>query len=91
LGKYFSDSLKVLIYVCDASDGRHRERQMLFNGWYKLLPIPTKKHQLEIELEESDAIVHGAVLTRDDFPHQGVLKDELLDKARGILLQKFGQ
>ena len=93
LQQFFSSDLRVLIYACDSSDRLHRERQWLFNHWYKTFAESIKRYQLDIKIEDDkfEIAAHGAVLTTIDFPYQNVLQSELLDQVHGILLEKYGQ
>lgn len=86
---FFSTPLRVLIYACDASDGRARERQYLFKQWHKNIESVINRDEIDIKLDSLDARAYGCVLTRKDFPHIGVLKTELMDKAKDIVLEKY--
>jgi hypothetical protein len=89
----FDNPLRVVVYLCDSSDGFHRGRHRLFEGWHKgymddfLLRIP-----LELELtDENHSIqqVFGCILVRTDFPHMDVLQEQLIDEAAGIISSKY--
>ena len=86
---FFVDPLRVLIYACDAADGRARERQLLFKQWHRNIQDTINRDEIEVEIEELDAKAYGCVLTRKDFPHMDVLQSELIDKAKDIVLEKF--
>lgn len=92
--KFFENELRVMIYVCDTSDGRHKERHRLFRNWFNGLNKPRcfNRIPIEIETENSDIIfeVHGSVLTRQDFPHMDVLKKEFIDEIPNLIGQKIG-
>src|SRR5688572_25711422 len=34
---FFTNELRIIIYVCDTADGRHRERHKLFKIWFNNL------------------------------------------------------
>lgn len=86
--KFFSSPSRVLVYVCDAADGRARERQFLFKQWHRKLAETIHRDELTIDIED-EYMAHGSILTRKDFPHPEILNTELKDKARGIVLAKF--
>ena len=55
--KYFTNELRVIIYVCDTADGRHRERHKLFKNWFYNLDEQEgfTRIPLEIDLENKDS------------------------------------
>ena len=91
---FFSNPNRVLIYICDASDGRHLERHKLFENWHKdflshdLVRLPV---DILMEDEENTFTTHGCVLNRNDFPHKDILQEQLIEKAEGILIEKYGE
>lgn len=93
--KFFENELRVMIYVCDTSDGRHKQRHRLFGNWFNGLNKPRyfNRIPIEMEMENADIIfqVHGSVLTRQDFPHMDVLKKEFIDEIPNLMvgLQQF--
>jgi hypothetical protein len=93
---FFTSELRVLTYVCDTSDIRHKVRHKLFKKWFKNLagqknyirvPIET---DLEDEISGLTASVYGGVITRKDFPHMEVLQKEFIDKLPNIFREKIG-
>lgn len=90
LEEFFSNELRVLVYICDSVDGRSKERQLLFNYWYKQLSHLVNRHELEIEREINgqEFTAYGCSLTRKDFPHDDILESELFNKAEGIIVEK---
>ena len=92
LTKFFAaEDIRVLTFVCDSSDGRGRERQILFRQWHKSVRDMIDLNPLEITVESDMSKAYGGVLTRKDFPHKDVLQTELIDNVRGIILEKYGR
>jgi hypothetical protein len=94
--KFFTNELRVIIYVCDTADGKHRERHKLFKNWFNNLNDQEgfTRIPMEIDHENKDsglaASAHGCIITRKDFPHPEVLQRELIDKAASVIGQKIG-
>lgn len=91
---FFSNNSRVLLYVCDATDGCAGIRQELFGKWYRKQSYAFNRHQLSIELETTSnelLVMYACILTRKDFPYLDVLKKELIDQAKDIALEKYGQ
>lgn len=80
---FFTDSNRVLTYICDTSDGRQAERQRLFTAW-----IRNRAGIKHAWVETGDEFL-GGILTREEFQHWNVLNTELFHPDRGIG-QKFG-
>jgi hypothetical protein len=87
--RFFENECNVLIYLCDANDGRPRERQALFSRWYGNIS-DIADHEL-VTIAIGNEKVYGGVFTRTDFPYPEVLRVELVDKAGGFILEKFGR
>ena len=93
LSQFFSHELRVIVYLCDSIDGRHKVRHRLFEHWHRLyaqhylmrLPV-----DIEWEDENVTAAAHGCVIIRNDFPHLDVLKHELINNAFEIITEKYG-
>lgn len=91
ISKLFSNPNRALVYVCDSSDGRGKERRRLFNLWRRFLPNTISLHQLDISIDEvGNTTAHGGILRRNDFPYPHVLETELVDNVRGIIFEKYG-
>lgn len=92
--KSFENKLRVVIYLCDTSDGRHKERHRLFRNWFNGLNKPRCFNRIPIEIDTENAEitfqVHGSVLTRQDFPYMDVLKREFIDEIPNLIGQKIG-
>lgn len=90
---FFDSSSRVLLYVCDNSDGRSRERQTLFKHWHKNISDVVNRNEVELDLDTPDGInkLYGGILTRKDFQHMDILINELFDPVRGIMIEKFNQ
>ena len=91
----FANPLTVIVYVCDASDGKQRGRQKLFELWHKShMADAVDRYPFELDFEVVDgevAQVLACALLRQDFPHVGVLQKELLNEAAGIISDKYFQ
>jgi len=94
--KYFIHELRVILYVCDTADGRHKERHKLFKYWYNNLDEQENFNRIPIAIDLDNknsglaVSAHGCVITRKDFPHPEVLQRELIDKAASIIGPKIG-
>jgi hypothetical protein len=94
--KYLSSELRVLTYVCDTSDGRHKVRHKLFENWFHNLVEQKNYIRIPIEMDLNDeasglsASANGGVITKKDFPHMEVLQKEFIDKLPNIFRQKAG-
>lgn len=89
-GFFAKNENRVMIYVCDTSDGRGKQRSALFKKWYATVSNEYSCDNIEIDISDSEPI-YGAILRRIDFPHNLVLKSEVIDRAESIILEKFGQ
>lgn len=76
-GFFAKNENRVMIYVCDTSD----RYAMVYNEY--------SCDNIEIDIPDSEPI-YGAILRRIDFPHNLVLKSEVIDRAEVIILEKFG-
>jgi len=90
---FFDNENRVLLYICDMSDGRAKQRQTLFRQWHGNLADTINSDEVEIEVQLAEGVetFYGGILTRKDFPYMGVLKAELFDPARGVMAEKFGR
>lgn len=93
---FFASELRVITYVCDTSDGKHKVRHKLFNNWFNKLVEQKNYIRIPIAMEMNDeasglsASAHGGVITRKDFPHMEVLQKEFIDEIPNIFAQKIG-
>lgn len=93
LHSFFNDNPlvhNVLYYVCDYSDGNHKARNILFDRWFKDYSDLFIKTDVEIEIKDV-ATIYGCLLRKDDFPFEQILKSEVLDRADGFLIKKYGE
>lgn len=94
--KFLAIELRVVIYACDSSDGRHKVRHKLFKNWFTNLVEQENYLRIPIAMELNDkasdlsASANGGIITRKDFPHMDVLQKELIDKLPSIFREKIG-
>lgn len=88
---FLSEDLRVMLYLCDSSDGRAEKRHRLFKRWYENFGDGFHNDNLKINFEGDYEPVYGSMITTEDFPHRDVLKREIFDKAEGLVLGKYGQ
>lgn len=88
---FFENSSRVLIYVCDGMDKRDRQRQALFKNWHRIRgeKYNIDDFQVDIELEEVNQTLYSGLVTKKDFPEREVLESEFINKAEGLILEKF--
>ena len=92
LSAFFAkDKTSVITFVCDSSDGRGLERQTLFTDWHQNAEDAISFIPITINLESDGSSAYGGVLTRNDFPFKDVLQTEIIEKAQGIILEKYGR
>lgn len=89
LQSYFENKSRVLIYLCDASDGRPRARQTLFSRWHRNMMDMIDHYPVQIPVH--DAVVYGGMLTRKDFPYPEIVQEHLVYRAGELILEKFGR
>jgi hypothetical protein len=93
---FFASELRVITYVCDTSDGRHKERHKLFKIWFNNLAEQENYIRKPFAIDHKDEALglagsaHGGVITRKDFPHMEVLQKELIDEIPNIVAKKIG-
>ena len=93
---FLAIELRVVVYACDSSDGRHKVRHKLFTNWFNNLAEQKNYIRIPIALEQNDepsglsASAHGGVITRKGFPHMEVLQKELIDQLPNIFGEKIG-
>lgn len=91
--QFFINPMRVIIYVCDATDGKDCGRARMFKIWHNsYLSETTTKAPVEINLEDEmgalTTIYGGAIMGRD-FPHYDILHDEVLINAHEIITNKY--
>lgn len=79
----------VLYYVCDYSDHRQEARNTLFNRWYKKQSDVFVKDYIEVDTPENGTL-YAHLIRKNDFPFEYILKSEIMDKAEGLFIQKYG-
>jgi hypothetical protein len=79
----------VLYYVCDYSDNRQEARSILFNRWYKSQSDVFAKDDIEVNTPENGAL-YAHLIRKNNFPFEYLLKSEIMDKAEGLFIQKYG-
>jgi hypothetical protein len=93
LHSFFINPNRVMVYICDAADGKDSGRAKMFQRWHSAyLAETTRKAPVEINLEDdfgAISTIYGGALMRHDFPHYEVLRDEVLINAHEILNGKF--
>ena len=88
MGPYFNHDSRVLLYVCDAADGRHKARHRLFNKWFDNKRGFTRD-SIEIDPPGYETM-YASIITCEDFPYRDVLQREVIGKAQGLAIEKFG-
>jgi hypothetical protein len=94
--KFLTTELRIVLYTCDSSDGRHIVRHKLFKNWFTNLVEQKNYIRIPIAMDMNDeasglnASANGGVITRKDFPHMEVLQKELIDKLPDIFREKIG-
>lgn len=90
---FFENELRVMVYLCDGSDGRHKERSILFERWHRHYMrdfLNREPLDLEVANEAGDFFTnHGCILTRTDFPHPDILQRELIANAHDLVAHKY--
>lgn len=89
LGDYFDDARNVLIYLCDAADGRPEARQALFTRWHR--GVADKVDHRPMIIQADEFAVYGGMMTRKDMPYPDVVQSELIHRAGELILEKFGR
>lgn len=92
LHSFFNDNPlihNVLYYVCDYSDQRQEARSNLFDKWHKKHLGVFLKDDIEYKTPEN-GILYGHLIRKDDFPFEHILKTEVMIKAEGLFIQKYG-
>ena len=85
---YFDKPERVLLYMCDPGDGRQSIRHRLFIKWFDDIEGFTRDN-LEVEVLGAE-MMYGSAITRNDFPHRGVLDREVISTLKGYAAEKFG-
>lgn len=79
----------LLYYVCDYSDERQEGRKKLFNRWYKNYADIMVKTDIECETPDN-GIIYGCLIRKDNFPFEHILETEVIGKAEGLFIHKYG-
>lgn len=80
---------RVLMYVCDSSDGKGRCRNKVFKNWFKSVEDRYRCNHIEIDVVDLEPIF-GAVIRSNEFMHEGLLETEVIQQAERIVMEKFG-
>lgn len=88
LSSFFISEMRVLVSICDSTDGRHKARHSLFGIWYKKNGSNLVARE-SLEIKIGDEVTYANIFFRNDFPHTQVLHAHLIDKAREIIGGKF--
>ncbi|MDI1321421.1 MAG: DUF6169 family protein [Algoriphagus sp.] len=80
---------RVLIYVCDSSDGKGRYRNKVFKNWFKSVEVRYKCNHIEIDVAGMEPI-YGAVIRSNEFQHEELLEAEVIQQVDRIVMEKFG-
>lgn len=78
----------VILYVCDAQDGRPEARQNLFTRWHRRM-ADRYDHQ-PVNVSAGGISLHGGVLTSKEFLYPDVLQ-KVMDDAPAIIQAKLGR
>ena len=62
ISDFWEDYEKVLLFVCDSSDGRSESRMRLFQYWYKILNIDNNVVKIDFSVDE----IKAAILAKKD-------------------------
>ena len=87
---FFENRNRAMIYVCDPSDGRSSQRNVLFKKWYENVADDYNRDDLEIEIIE-DSVLYFSVIRHNEFPHDEILRTEVINRAKNIMMEKYGQ
>lgn len=86
---FFNNRNLVMIYVCDITDSRGAQRNELFKKWYRESGNEYLCDNLQVEVPDI-GIHYGSVIRHMEFPHENVLKHQVIDKASGLMAMKYG-
>lgn len=89
LMNFFENKNRAMVYVCDTMDGRGKHRSTLFRRWYENVKDEYTCEERVIVIPDTLKL-YGSVIRRNDFPYNDILRTEVIEKAEGIMLQKFG-
>ena len=84
----FFDLNRVLMYVCDSSDGKGMCRNKVFKNWFKSVEDRYRCNHIEIDVSDLEPI-YGAVIRSREFQHEKFLETEVIQQAERIVREKF--
>lgn len=87
---FIKNDSRLIIFICDNSDGRGKHRKALFKKWNGEVLEEFDWESIEFEVIGSETI-HGAILRRMDFPNHEVLRSEVIGSLEGLMTEKYGQ
>lgn len=88
LYSYFHSN-RVLIYICDSSDGKGIYRNKVFKSWFRSVKDRYRCNHIEIEVTDLDPI-YGAVIRNNEFQEEELLEIEVIQQADRFVMDKFG-
>lgn len=80
---------RVLIYICDSSDGKGMYRNKVFKSWFRSVDDRYRCSHLEIDITDMDSI-YGAVIRSNEFQQEELLETEVIQQVDRIVMEKFG-
>lgn len=86
--QYLDNKNDVILYLCDAADGRPDARQTLITRWHSQMGAAFEHHAVVVAVRQYE--VYGGLLYAKGFLCPDILQLELVDKAPQILLDRFG-
>lgn len=89
---YFSSgSNQVLMYICDAGDGKEKGRDKIFERWHNCyMAHYLNRTPLVIEIGDDFIPIYACILTRKDFEHMNIIETEIVNESLGIISSKYG-
>ncbi|RFM26717.1 DUF6169 family protein [Deminuibacter soli] len=93
VNEFLDSQERALIFVCDSSDGRGKERQRLFRRWH----VSHLQHHyfdpVSIEIADENGhlytTIYGGAFSRADMLDRDVFLRQLKSKAQEIILSKY--
>ncbi len=85
----FFRSNRVLIYICDSSDGKGMYRNKVFKNWFKSVEDRYRCNHIEIDVFDL-APIYGAVIRSNEFQQEELLERDVIQQVDRIVMEKFG-
>lgn len=91
LQSFFEVKDRIVLYLCDSSDGKHKARLRLFESWHQSLSNNTTSISVVLSkmIEGCYYEMYGCVMYSNDFEQEKLIQDYLIDKALDILTEKY--